>query len=182
MIKIVILFLSPIFCFGQWADQIPVPSDTSKMSRTLAWVKELYEPGVRLANDSVMVSAEFKRILKDAQIRKMLFPETYTWEKTIELLNASKFKIAFWYLINLYPQSDKNKELVLKVVITYDKIFEMDKALTSTFYTYSFLDPRISVIKNERPEVTHPEVFESLMSQVKVINTAIQFYRKNPPK
>jgi len=160
---------------------MPEVADTNFVTRAKQFVQELYEPGMEMTSDSLLLSREVNIMLVDSAYRAMLFPETYTWQLTGQLLKAKRLKHAFWYLINLYPQNETNKELVLKVIITYDQIFEMDKIMTSTFYTYSFFDPRISVMKDGKPEIVHPDVLESMLDNVKEINTYINYYREHPP-
>ena len=47
-----------------------------------------------------------------------------------------RYKIAFWYLINIYYSDIDQRENVLKYVLTLEEVFAMDKVLISVFYTY----------------------------------------------
>ena len=175
-----LLFL-PFLCSAQSSKNIDDVVDTNIVSQAKQFVMELYEPGMEMTADSILLSREFNIMLGDSAYRAALFPETYTWLMAAQLLAQKRLKHAFWYLINLYPQSDSNKKLVLEVILTYDKVFEMDKIMTSTFYTYSFFDPRISAMIDGKPEIIHPEVLESMLNDVKSINRYIQYYREHPP-
>ncbi len=182
MYKFFFILLFPLCCFGQSTNKTLLPIDTNFISQAKQFVKDLYQPGLELKKDSLFISEEFKLMMKDSVYRQYLFPETYTWAVTVELLKEKRLRHAFWFLLNLYPQTEKDKDLVLQVILNYDKIFEMDKVLTGVLYTYTFFDPRISKMVNEKPEIIHPDIFERMMKDVKDINIYIDHFRKNSPK
>jgi hypothetical protein len=175
-----VFLLIPLFCRAQ-AQAPAAAADTGFVKLANDFVKELYQPGLELVQDSIYVSEEFSLMLKDSNYRSVLYPKVYTWNETTELLKAKRLKHAFWFLINLYSEGGKTRELVMQIVLTYDKIFEMDKIMTSTYYTYIFFDPRVSIINNGKPEIIHPDVSERIMNNVKEINNYIQYFRENPP-
>ena len=89
-------------------------------------------------------------------------------------------KQAFWHFINLYPKNENNKELVVKYVIAYDKVFSMDEMLVNSFYTYGFLDPESSIISDGKPEVVHPDILEYKSANVKeLVAYIIKFRTQN---
>lgn len=182
MFRFFFILIFPIYCSGQSADNLPSTLDTNFITQAKLFVKELYQPGLEFKKDSLIISEEFKHLMNDSLYRISLFPETYSWPATVELLKEKRLKHAFWFLINLYPQNQKNKDLVLQIILNYDKIFEMEKVLTGVLYTYSFFDQRISIMKEGKPEIIHPDIFERMMKDVKEMKTYIAYFRKNPPK
>jgi hypothetical protein len=54
----------------------------------------------------------------------------------------------------------------------------MDEVLVNTFYTYSFMDPEISVIKDGKPEIVRPDILEAKLANVKEMVAYIVKYRK----
>jgi len=149
-----------------------------QLSQTLSMLKNLSTKGLDMSKDSLIVSEEFNKLLKDEVYRKTLYPNIYTWEQTINYINTKELKKAFWYLINLYSTSDKNKELVIRSVITYDALIQMDKVLINTFYTYAFTDPEVSIIVDNSPEIIRPDVLESKLRNVNELIQYIYKYRE----
>ncbi len=141
------------------------------------WLIDLNQKGLELRGDSLIVNQEVLRLLNEEEYRRTIYPEVYSWEKAIQFIQNGELKPAFWFFINLYSESEKNKELVLKSVLTYDQLFNMDKLLSSTFYTYGFLDPKIGKIKNGVPEITNPVILEKKLKIVNEIVGYIQLYR-----
>jgi hypothetical protein len=166
-----------IFSFSTLAQTNPDKSETARVLASLDWIKELYEPGIRLESDSIYITEEFKKLLQDPSFRMKVFPENYSWEGCLKLLNAAEYKIAFWHLLNISNTSEENQKKVLTVLVTYDELFEMDKVMSSVLFTYGLVDPRISTLKNGIPEVKRPDLFENLRNEVKSINGYILGYR-----
>jgi hypothetical protein len=142
------------------------------------WLKILNEKGLDEQNDSLKISEEFVRILNDSSYQALLYPETYTWPVVVQLLGDKQLKPAFWYLINLYPKDEKSKEMAVRSILTYEKLFKMDEVLINTFYTYAFLDPEISQFKDSVPEMTRPDILEKKLHHVKEIIKYIYSYRE----
>ena len=149
-----------------------------QLSQTLNMLKDLSTKGLDMPEDSLIVSEEFNKLIQDENYRKTVYPKVYTWEETINYINSKDLKKAFWFLINLYLTSDKNKVLVLKSVITYDALFNMDKVLINTFYTYAFTDPEVSIIVENSPEITRPDILESKLRTVNELIHYINKYRE----
>lgn len=176
-----ILFSIYSLVFGQnnhvgSIDSITISKE--QLSQTLDMLKDLNIKGIDVSKDSLIVSEEFIRLLNDTVFRKSIYPTNYTWEQTIEYIKTKELKEALWYLINLYPTSDKNKELVIKSVIAYDGLLKMDKVLINTFYTYAFTDPESSIMVNNTPEITKPDILERKLETVKELILYIYNYRK----
>lgn len=169
--------LIPVLGATQSVDSLAINKQQALVKYIIDRVSDLNEKGMQMSGDSVLVSEEFTRILNDETYRNIIYPETYTWEQAIIFIKIHELKKAFWFFINLYPENDNNKELVINSVINYDQLFKMDEIIVNTFNTYSFMDPEVSVIKDGKPEITRPDIFESKLKDVKEIVTYIKAYR-----
>ena len=153
--------------------------DSVKIEKSASlWIKNLYEMGIEKVNDSIKMNEECKRILSDSAYRKIVYPQNYSWEATTYLLKSGEFKKAFWYLINLYESDTANKLMVLRSIVPFDQLMQMDKVLTSTFYTYALLNPKVSTISNGRYQIMHPDVLENQFTKMKEMISYILYYRK----
>jgi len=180
-ILFLLILLTPTFVFSQASDNHKVLNKEAKDEIIMKWLVDLNEKGIELTEDSIKVSGEFQKVLQDENYRAVIYPPTYTWEQTIRFIQAQELKKAFWFLINLYPQSKENKEMVIKSIVTYDRLFKMDELMVSTFYTYCYMDPAVSQIKEGKPEIIHPDVLEAKLRDVKEMVAYIMHYRKNQP-
>jgi hypothetical protein len=142
-----------------------------------AWLDNLYEMGVVVDGDSVFISEEARRTVTDSAYRAILYPATYNWGEAQYLLKQMQLKIGFWYLINLYIEEEKNKEIVLNFILPFDEILEMDKVLLAVFYTYGLLDPAVASLENGKPNIKHPEIVEKKLAAVKEIVSYVLAYR-----
>lgn len=171
--KLLILFsFCGILCFLPFNSRGQVvnssqSSDVNKDSTVLQWVKHLYEAGIVVSEDSIILNEEVKRLLSDEQYRQIIYPATYTWETAKSFIQRQELQKAFWFFINLYLINDKNKELVIKSILIYDKLFKMDKILVSTFYTYSLTDPEVGTIEGGHSKVTAPQAMEKKLNALK---------------
>lgn len=141
------------------------------------WIKDLYEPDVSVAEDSVFINAEASKLMQDVQYRNLLYPKTYTWQAALAFVQKQELKKAFWYFMNLYSENDQNKELVIQAILTYDKLFKMDKVLVSTFYTYSLIDPEIGSIKDGHSQITAPHIMEKKLQVLKELLFYLDKYK-----
>lgn len=178
---ILLLIFSSVAVNGQKkhesvADSITVSAD--QLKKTLDLLKDLNTKGIDFMNDSLVISEEFSRLLSDEAYFKTVYPDAYSWEQTIAFIEAGDLKKAFWFLINLYPLSDKNKELVIRSVLAYDAMVKMDQVLINTFYTYAFADPEASIIADKTPEITKPDIFENKLRTVKELILYIYTHRE----
>lgn len=170
------LFFS-LFGFSQETDSLAIRKKQLQDTQTLTWLAELSEKGMEISGDSIKTSKEFKRVLADEKYRNLLYPKKYNWDVALFFMKKNMLKQTFWYFINLYPQSTSNKELVMKSILAYEKYLKMDEIMINTFYTFCFMDPEISIIKEGKPEIIHPDVLEKKLSNVKEIVTFIKSYR-----
>ena len=143
----------------------------------MEWMEDLYVAGVSMTDDSIFISEESLRLINDAQYRQEVYPETYTWETALKLISKQELKKAFWYMINLSMINEKNKDLVVKSILTYDKFLEMDKVLTNSFYTYCFTDPEIGHFNDGKPEITAPHILDKKLEAVKEILFYVEKYK-----
>ena len=183
--KIYILFLYclvlitiPSFC------QVGPAANTATNSpvTTESWVDELYTAGVALNGDSVILSEEVQHLLNKTELYTFMYPEEYTWEVTLALVEKNQLKKAFWYMINLYSSSDKNKELVTKSILAYTSFLDMEKVLTNTFYTYCFMDPQIGTISDGKPTIFAPHLLEQKMHVVQELTSYVNSYKQSTDK
>jgi hypothetical protein len=177
-----LVLLISVFCFvsakGYSQAALPLAVDTAKKYQAeIAWLKDLYEPGVSMEADSLRINKEAERLLNDEQYRQTMYPVKYTWEAATGFVQKQEIKKAVWYFINLYTINTQNKELVLKSLLVYDKFFKMDRVLRSSFYTYSFTDPEIGKIENGHSEITAPHIMEKKLNALKAILFYLNKYR-----
>jgi hypothetical protein len=141
------------------------------------WFENLYDPGVIMTKDSLIINEETKRILNDPEYKKILYPEKYTWEQTIIFIQQNDLKKAFWYMINLYGYDEKNKELVLKSLITYDKLLLVNDILQSTFFMYAMHDTVLEPNITTKTQTFDPHSSEEKLNNLKEILFYLDKYR-----
>jgi len=174
----VVLGLFPIIIFSQnISDKQPIQPALLEAARSFS-IEDLYEMGVRKDTDSLYISDESAKAHTDSEYRKILYPDTYTWEKALTLIAAIELKKAFWHLINLYPKDQESKEFSVRIILGYDGLFDMERVLTSTFYTYAFMDPEIGSIKDGKIDISRPDILEGKLHVVKEMVTYIHAYRQ----
>ena len=167
--------------YGQ-TDVPLVVESAKKYESGIAWLKDLYEPGVTMQADSLLINKEAERLLNDAQYRQTIYPAKYTWEAAARFIQKQEIKKAVWYFINLYNLNDENKELVIKSLLVYDKYFKMDKVLMSSFYTYSLTDPEIGKIEDGHSEITAPHIMEKKLNALKAMLFYLDKYKSEGKK
>lgn len=142
------------------------------------WFSNLESMGVEAKNDSLIIREEVIKLFTDSQVRQSAYPAQYTWPQTITLLKKMELKKAFWHMLNLYEADSLNRSYVLGTFVTYDSVMNMEKVLVSTYYTYAFADPRVSRLKNNKPDIYRPDKLEQGVNQLKEIIRQIFFYRQ----
>jgi hypothetical protein len=143
-----------------------------------ARMSDLFEAGVETKNDSLIIKEEVFRLLRDSQYRKAVYPEKYEWPSAIMLMKAMELKKAFWHFINLYHSIPASRDLIITTVVMYDSIMPMDKIILNSFYTYSFADPRICRLKNDKPDIFRPDLLQELLAITNEIVDNIVYYRR----
>lgn len=177
MIKPYVILLISTFSVLCQAQTEKMNNDTLQLLNNLEWLSNLNEKGLEIDGDSIKIGKDFQKLLTDSAYFNTMYPDNYSWEQTMDFIQKQELKEAFWYMINLYPESEKNKELVLRSVITYDQILKMDEVMVNAFNTFCYADPEISRIENDRPEIVHPDIFELKLGVVKEIVGYVQHYR-----
>ena len=180
------ILLSVFFCgsliagYGQ-TDTIPTLKITAEMDSIYAeWIEDLYAFGVERTSDSIILNKDAQRILEDSSYRELLYPDFYLLPVAKTLINKRALKQAFWYLINIYAADNKNKDVVLNIIIPFDQLIEMDKALIASYYTYISFDPQVytNTSDGEQPrEVSRPDIAEQKLLATKEIVDHVIYYR-----
>lgn len=147
--------------------------------KVLEWIEDLYEHGVSTSSDSIIINEESQRLMSDEDYRDIIYPTVYTWEMTTKFMADQELKKAFWYMLNLYLVNDKNKDLVIKSILSYNRLFKMDEIMEATYKTYALLDPAIGVFKNGQTEITSPHILEEKLYALKEILFYIEKYKKD---
>ena len=175
-----------IVCFifsGSYAQEAKPPSgETKTKDSVLVWLKDLYEPGVKIEHDSMVISKESERLLHDKEYRKVMYPAVYSWDMAKVFIQQQEIKKALWFFINLYLVNDKNKEMVVQSILVYDKLFKMEKMLVSSFYTYSLTDPEIGTIEEGNSKITAPHIMEKKLNALKAMLFYLDKYKPKDRK
>jgi hypothetical protein len=182
MNKIIVLFIVSLFAlniFGQTSySELSEADKKAYDASSTEWVKNLYAFGVEHKGDTIVLNDEARLILKDSVYHNFIYPKQYTWQYTKAILELKALKPAFWHLINLYANDPKNKDLVLKMIIPFDQIMEMDRIMISTFYSYIAFDPEVATVENGIIKaINRPDISEKKLLAVKEIVEHIHFYR-----
>lgn len=176
---LLLVFTAPVF--GQQKTDSSRLSAEQKIQFT-EWLTNLYKPGVEVMGDSVSVSKETSLLMENEAYRNLVFPKTYTWDVTQQLIKKQALKIAFWYLINLYSTDKPNKEVAIRSVVAFNEVFKMDEVLKSVFYTYALVDPEVGSIANGHSEVTAPHILENKLQALKELLLYIEKYNADKGK
>lgn len=174
LITYLIILIGWLPGYSQPAPETHGKSSEEASEQIVRWLADLYDYGIYAGEDSLLVTAEVQNILLNEKLQKLLYPEEYTWEIALLLLERMELKKAFWYFIHLYPE---NKELVMKSIIHYDKIFAMDHVLLGVLYTYAMVDPEVCTLADGRPVITRPDKIEEKLRTVEEIVGHIMHYR-----
>ena len=143
-----------------------------------AWLQDLYDVGVVMEKDSIKINDEARKIIIDSNYRKLIYPPAYTWQAAVILLKQMELKKGFWYLFNLYIIDTLNRKLVIESIVSFEKIMDLEKIMTSTFYTYAMLDPQICNYNNGKLIITRPDIVEKKFNTLKEIINYISIYKK----
>ena len=93
-----------------------------------------------------------------------------------------EIKKALWFLINIYASDPPSREMALRTVMAYEEVCATDKALLGSFYTYAFMDPRVSTIKNGKLSINRPDVLEGRLKTTREMIAHILNYRQTKRK
>lgn len=154
-------------------DALKIYDNEQKMK---LWLEALVEPGVVVADGKMIFSKEAQKLIGNSAYRAAVFKDNYSFLDVQQSLSSLDLQKAYWQMINMYPQ---NKEHILRYVYAYDKIVPTDEIVTAAFYTYAFFDPNITSIKDGKPNVYRPDLFEEYLRRTKEIVAYIKYFREN---
>ncbi|MCH9660734.1 MAG: hypothetical protein K0U54_07460 [Bacteroidetes bacterium] len=143
------------------------------------WVGALQEPGVKVEGDQMIFSSEAQRLLSNEAYRNVVYKSEYTFEDVKTSIANAEIQKSFWQMIRLYPE---HQEVVLQYIYAYDKAVPSDKVVSAAFYTYAFFDPEITEIKDGKPNVIRPDIFEEYLRRTREIVGYINYFRKEEKK
>lgn len=173
---IICMVMGYLQSIGQVPTHTPTDASVEHKKEILIWLHDLYNFGIDTKDDSLLVISDIHQLINDADLRAVIYPEKYEWPIALALMEKMQLKKAFWHFINLY-RDPAHQELVMKVILKYDTIFQMDRALLSSFYTYSMLDPDVVVIsENGQVEIRRPDIAEDKLSTLQdMVNYIVQY-------
>jgi hypothetical protein len=135
-------------------------------------------PGMLSDSTAIRMSTEVRRIVGDAVYRDSVYRQPYTFKDVGISLSKTNLQLAFWQMLNLYEQDG---DRVLKYMLAYDRLIAADKLVTSAFYTYALLDPRITRLEGGKPVVEHPDVMDEIFHTMNEIIDRIHRHRASQP-
>jgi hypothetical protein len=139
------------------------------------WFKDMETPGITVTDKEMIFSKEALKLINDEDYRKTVYnKDGYSFTDVQSSLEKMELQKAFWQMIGLYPE---NKEAVVKYIYAYDGVIPTDKVVTASFYTYAFFDPQITTIRNGKPEVHRPDIFEEYLRRTNEIVSYINYFR-----
>ncbi|MAD59171.1 MAG: hypothetical protein CMB81_02430 [Flammeovirgaceae bacterium] len=143
--------------------------------RNKDWVESLTEKGVSSDDKEIFFSEEGIKLLNDSLYRVKIYKDKYSLYDVGVSLSNMDIKLAFWQMINIYPQK---RDTLIQYIYAYDKILPVDEIVLASFYTYAFFDPRITKINTGRPEVYRPDIFEEYFRRAKEIVYYLNYLRR----
>lgn len=177
-----VLFLSLIFfpflMFSQQQNKEIDKVDENSGIAAKDWLKNILKAGLEIKGDSIEVSEEYLKVMNDSIYRKLVYPEKYTVEGVALLTKKMELKLSFWYFINIYPENDKIKELVLKAVVMYNRLLPMPVILNAAFTTYIYMDPEVSVIENGDSKIIRPDILEEKLRNMNEIIDYLETHKE----
>ena len=180
------IYLFPLFCNSEDTLTIDI-SDTSSLINYFSqieeteklnndWFQSLIEKGVSSNEDQLLFSKEGIKLLNDSSFRSKIYKDDYSLYDVSLSLSNMDIKLAFWQIINIYPEK---KDTLIKFVLAYDEILPVDEIILASFYTYAFFDPKITNLENGKPKVYRPDLFEDYFRRTKEIIYYLNFIRGN---
>ena len=143
--------------------------------RNKDWVESLTEKGVSSDDKEIFFSEEGIKLLNDSLYRAKIYKDKYSLYDVGVSLSNMDIKLAFWQMINIYPQK---RDTLIQYIYAYDKILPVDEIVLASFYTYAFFDPRITKINTGRPEVYRPDIFEEYFRRTKETVYYLNYLRR----
>ena len=120
-------------------------------------------------------NAVAQALISNKELRNIIYKENYSFEDVKKSLEQLNIQLAFWQMINIYPN---NKKKVLEYIYSYDSLIPVDEIVIASFYTYSFFDPKVTKIIDNKPVIERPDIFEQMLLRTKEIVAYVQEFRK----
>ena len=139
------------------------------------WIEDLKVPGVKIVNENMEFSHASRVLISSEKFRNSIYKDEYTFLDVKNSLEKLNLQLAFWQMINIYP-TDKKK--VLEYIYFYDQLLPSEEIVIAAFYTYSFFDPKITKIIENKPVVERPDIFEEYLRRTQEIVSYILEFRK----
>ncbi len=143
------------------------------------WLDETLRPGVLMTGDSISFSLEARKLMGNKNYRDQVYKDSYSFLDVQKSLIAMQLQKAFWQMIDLYPT---HQHEVLQYIMAYKQVINTDQVLLGAFYTYAFFDPKITTIKDQKPVIHRPDIFEEKFRLTKEIIHHIKYYEKLTPQ
>ena len=97
--KIVFLLIGlVIFSLEGYAQSKKITNYNPKDGIKTEWLKDFYGAGFSKANDSLYVSEESLKLLRDESYRQKMYPIIYNWNQALAFIKQQELKKAFWFL------------------------------------------------------------------------------------
>lgn len=155
-------------------------SADARDAKALAWLQDLYTPGVNVTADSVYFNDETRRIASDSMYRRVIYPPAYAWPIVQVLMQKKAIKPAVWHMINLFHADTSNRDLVLQMILPLDQVLEMDRVLVAAYYTYIAFDPEVyTIVDGKTVDVRRPDIAEQKLIATEAITRQIYAHRRS---
>lgn len=66
-------------------------------------------------------------------------------------------------------QSDEDIQMSVRILLAYDRIFDMNEAMSGTFHTYAYFDKEISTVDGSDFEIVRPDLLEKKLADLKIL-------------
>ncbi len=145
------------------------------------WYKRMLTPGIRQDSGRFLFDEEARKIMADSAYRVTRVPPVVSWKMVAVSLERSDLRHAAWCLLRLYS-TDSAK--VVGVLDLYNTVLPPDSLVSTAFYTYALLDPRITRFEDGRPLVVRPDILEDLFADLVALSSELRRKRlqRHPQK
>jgi hypothetical protein len=164
----IIALAPPLMAQGR--DRVSPQVDSAQVARMFrgdsaarAWYHRMITPGVQKDSGRFVFDDEVRDLIADPIKRHTRLKPTFSWSDVKTSLENGDLRYASWQLINLYA-SDTVK--VLRIFLRYDEIIPADTLVTTAYYTYALLDPRITRFENGKPVIIRPDILEDIFASM----------------
>lgn len=153
-----------------------IPADGDSLDR---WFQEQVTPGVTLVEGQLIVDDEAKRVRKDTAYAAWIYNRDIGMSKMRDALAAGKLRLAFWFAVDYYAE---HEEVILPILMSYDRVFPVDKILNAGYQTYVYFDPRITEFNEGIPTIKRPDLLEQRLHETNDVIMKVISLRKDVRK